>query len=379
MRKIIYIGIGILASVLILKVLILPKGNLRPILTGERRSALNPIISPHGDKIIFIYRSYRYANSDGLYIVDINGNNLKPIIEGANLTDAGLECVWSPNGNLISFVMGGKIYLYEIGKNSFFEIMAGNNPVWSFDGKGFVFIATAIVERPVEAEGWLTERHEILPAYNIKKVSVPIIMFYNVDDGLVSQMYEVQNYRSQLLQYRLIDEKTLRIVMDSLSVQQIIEKESWRRLENTFAGWNIKDIDVGTQICKNALFIPRDDEKMKFIGISPNGKKALLFDRQTVLLVDIGSSIMEKIIDSKVNRIAWGRNGESIIYDISNQIWMYDIANNNMKKIAILKGKVFSPTSENAGIYVIAAHLPTGDPVEDGYYERSVLFTGKIK
>jgi len=379
MKKIIYIGIGILASVLILKVLILPKGTLRPILTSERRSALNPIISPHGDKIIFMYRSYRYANCDGLYIVDFNGDNCKPIIEGTNFADAGLECAWSPNGKLITFVMAGKIYLYEIENNSYLEIMAGSKPVWSFDGRGFAFIATANVDRPVEAEGWLTERHEILPAYNIKKVSVPLIMFYKVNDGSVSQMYEVRNFRSQLIQHCLLDEKTLRLVMDSLSVQQIIEKESWRRLEKRFAGWNIIDIDIGTGMCKNALFIPSDNDKIDFVSVSPNGKKALLFDRQTVLLVEISNSIMEKIINSKVDRISWGRNGESIFYDISNQIWMYNIANKNTRKITDFKGKIFSSLCENAGVFVIAAYLPTGDPEEDGYSERSVLFTGKIR
>jgi hypothetical protein len=376
-KKTVYFFAGLAVILAVTKLWLVMLRDFDPILEKDFRSAENPIVSPSGEKILFVYNG---NSGNGLYVVDRKGDNLKPVIENVK---GQINYTWASDENRAAFSLGGKVFVYDFGKNSYWEIMSGWSPVWSPNGTALVFFTSDKKEIIIEKQVPINEEMGSMTEYVENYIGYTSLMLYDVKSGAVAKVLELPNDQGKVMQMCFINETAVRIVQEQLlpddpSSKKYVFTENGKRVIPV-EGWNVIDADIYSGAITTLCYIPNDGEKMKFSGMSPDGGKAVFLENDRVSCIDFTNNEMCKVADFKLYRISWSGDGQSLLYDYNNQIWLHNLLKKENIKIGSLSKKIFSTVSENNGVMALAAHLPTGDPIEDGERERAVVFVKKIK
>lgn len=117
----------------------------------------NPIWSPDGKQMAFIYRENR-ASPGYLWVMDANGNNRRQAFE---MQVAVSQFSWSPDGKKLVFSSSqkcGDLYVFDIFENSIQSIsvdsqMCKSNPIWLKDNS-IIFIGKEYVGNTATLRNW---------------------------------------------------------------------------------------------------------------------------------------------------------------------------------------------------------------------------------
>jgi dipeptidyl aminopeptidase/acylaminoacyl peptidase len=333
---------------------------VNPIMTQEKLSAENPVISPDGKRIIFVYRNNKANNVAKFCLTDVKGEEVKEIIP-----QKATGYKWSPDGARILYILGKKINVYNIADDSNLEIGEGAMAEWSPDGGKIAYLGN--VERPIGNDpdtieqlyrGWKSGDP------TITSINIPTLMIYDCQNDYILEIGEYKSsVKGNVLSW--LDNSNLIIIKDST--------------DGKFQGWNIARLNVLDNSDSTLMFVKKDMDKMTMHSISPDARHALIKRGDSYWVAEISTNAIVRAIDEKATHISWGDNGGMLFYCLEgNKIYFYNVARRKTGFLNKVRDQLLSPVSLSSGILGFSATSPEQNPQDDGFIRRGAIFIAKF-